>query len=86
MKENEGHIFRFWTWKKFFSFLLFYFINFSLIGFILEILFNNGDLDFNFKETFVESCFQTFVFSCLSTLWTPEKESIFTLLKRKFKK
>lgn len=86
MKENEGHIFRYWTWKKFFSFLLFYTLLFILVGMGLDLLLSKGNFTVDSKKTLVECTFQAFVFACLSTLWTPDKETIFTLLKRKLTK
>jgi len=90
MNENVGHIFRFWTWKKFvlnfICFVLLYLIGHLLIVFIEGFKyksFNYADLE-TFKLILLKSLF----LSILTTVWTNEQfsilEKIYHFIKLRF--
>ena len=85
-KENVGHIFRFWTWKKFiFNFLFFVIFN-SMLWFLFETIdyIKNAE-PYSFETILKEGGIQSLFISILVTLWSPENENIFALLIKKWR-
>jgi len=85
-KENAGHLFRFWTWKKFFFNFLFFLVFNMLLWLIFETIdYIKSDEPFSYETILKEGGIQSFIISILVTLWSPDNENIFALLIKKWR-
>jgi len=88
VKEDQRKIFRHWTWKKFLLDSLFMWIIYLLVGFLVELPdILDKTLTFSAGKMALRATFNAMFLSFFTTLWSPDKESIFEkIIKKRSKK